>query len=565
VKLKIKVIISGFFVFVFLFFFGCGYRTSSVEVEIPVFSPQKCTSLLVGKNATIDGSVICTQSADCGNCDVRMEYIPAATHEPGEKRIVRGWNVYDLLYIRESPPVRSGTTFEIPQVPRTKAYVAMTFPFMNEHQVAVGEATLMGIRSELAPSENSDAKIRVADLSRIALERATTAREAIEIMASLMEEHGFNAWTPSWMSKTPGDNDAFGEYFAVADKDEVWCFEFLPVGPDWKQSSGEPGVCWCAMRIPDDMFAVNANESIIGEIDLADKDNFMASSNVKSLAIEYGWWDPKSGEPFRWDLAYSGKRANSLRTWRALSMAAPSQDLKPNEEGYPMPIKPDKKLSILDIRRIHGDHFEGTDFDQTTGLAAGPYGSPNWPLGAPSATRALATMSSDSIVINQSRDWLPDPIGGVMWVGLGGGDINVYVPFYAGITRLPEAYGTGIRTHFNWDSAFWVFELVGSWAQLNYNHMIKEIKAVQYQIESTELGRQSVIDEQAWLLYEEDPSLAREYLTNYCIENAEEVLESWRDLGNSLITRYSYGTAFDLELYVAPEWWRKAVSEKSEE
>ena len=194
------------------------------------FSPQMCTSLLVGKNATVDGSVICTQSADCGNCDIRLEYIPPAVYQPGEKRVVKGWNVYDLLGAKGSPPVRSGPTITIPQVIQTYAYVATTFPFMNEHQVAIGEATLVGIRTELAPSENSDAKIRITDLSRIALERATTAREAIKIMASLMEDHGFNAWTPNWMNLAPQGNDACGEYFAVADKDEVWCFEFLSVG-----------------------------------------------------------------------------------------------------------------------------------------------------------------------------------------------------------------------------------------------------------------------------------------------------------------------------------------------
>jgi len=531
--------------------------------EVNPFSPQMCTSLLVGKKATVDGSVICTQSADCGNCDIRLEYVPAAVYQPGEMRVVKGWNVYDLLGTKGSPPVRSGPTFEIPQVKQTFAYVATTFPFMNEHQVAIGEATLVGIRTELAPSENSDAKIRITDLSRIALERATTAREAIKIMASLMEEHGFNAWTPNWMNLTSGGNDACGEYFAVADKDEVWCFEFLSVGPNWKKSSGEPGVCWCAMRIPDDMFAVNANESIIGEIDLNDKDNFMASSNVKSLAIKHGWWDPKSGEPFRWDLAYTGKKANSLRTWSALNMVAPSENLQPYADGYPMPIKPDKKLSILDIRKIHGDRLEETEFDQTKGLAAGPFGSPNWPFGAPDQTRAIGTMSSDSIIINQCRDWLPSPIGGVMWVGLGGGDINLYVPFYAGITRLPQAYKTGVRTQFDWNSAFWVFELLGSWAQLNYVNMIKEIKAEQHRIESAELDRQAAIDEEAWTLYQQDPHLAREYLTNYCIENANDALADWKKLAGSLITRYSYGTATTIEKYIAPEWWRKALAEKN--
>lgn len=510
----------------------------------------KCTSLLVGKEATVDGSVICTQSQDSGNCGVRLLYQPAFSHNPGVKRTVRLWNVYDRLGIKGSPPVNSGPTLEIPQVENTFSYVEAVFPFMNENQVAVGEATLGGIRPELAPSENSDAKLRETDVSRIALERATTAREAIRIMGSLMEEYGFNAWRPG-----------VGEYLAVADPNEVWCFEFIPVGPNWKKNSGEPGVAWCAMRIPDDQFAVNANESIIGQVNLDDKDNFMASSNVKSLAIKHGWWDPKSGNPFRWDLAYTGKKANSLRTWRALSIVAPSKKLKPNADEYPNPMVPDRPLSIQDIREIHADHFEGTEYDKTKGLAAGPFGSPEWPRHTPNDRRSLAVLYSDTIIINQCRNWLPNPIGGIMWVGMSGGAITVYVPLYAGITDLPQAYATGIRTKFSWDSAFWVFYLVGNWAQLNYSNMIKEIKTVQHALEHAEFSRQGAIDEEAFSLYhEKSPSQARSFLTKYCMDNAAHVIETWRELAYFLIAMYGPGSKF--APFEAPEWWRERLKDQ---
>ena len=537
--------------------FASGMKSLSLPSPENTIRPEMCTSLLVGKEATIDGSVICTQSADGGNCDARLWLIPAGDHPSGSKRVVKGWDVYDRLGLKGSPSVRSGPTFEIPQVSRTFAGMGASFPFMNERQVAVGEATIIGVRSALAPSKNSEAKVTITDLSRVALERAATAREAIRIMASIMEEHGFNAWTPSWGGYGSPEFNAFGEYFAVADRNEVWAFEFLPVGPGWKKSSGEPGVVWCAMRIPDDEFAVMANESIIGEINPGDAENFMASKNVKLVAARHGWWDPKSGKPFRWDEAYSGKRAKSLRTWRALSLVAPSRNLKPNQDGYPNPIKPDKKLSILDIRRIHADRFEGTEFDQTKGLAAGPYGSPNWPRGTPNMTRSIGTMGSESIIINQCREWLPDIIGGVMWVALGGGDITLYVPFYAGITRLPEPYSEGVRTKFSWDSAFWVYNLVGSWAQLNYLSMIKEINRAQSQVENAELMRQAFVDEEASKLYQKDPSAAGDFLTDYCVDNALKALATWKELAAYLIARYSYGTI--TAPYEAPEWWKKAV------
>lgn len=509
----------------------------------------KCTSLMVGRNATVDGSVISTQSQDSGNCGISLRLVPSAAYAPGAVRIVQLWNAFDMLDVNKSPAVRSGPTLTIPQAARTHAYVEAAFPFMNEYQVAIGESTLGGARPELTPTENSDAKLRITDVSRIALERATTAREAIRIMSSLMEEHGWNPWLPG-----------IGEFFAVSDKNEVWAFEFVPVGPNWKKKSGEPGVCWVAMRIPDEGFAVNANESIIGEIDITDKDRFMASSNVMSLAIRHGWWNPKSGTPFRWDLAYFGKKADSLRTWRALSLIAPSLDLKPHADEYPNYVIPDNKLSILDIRAIHGDHFEGTEFDKTKGLAGGPFGSPEWPPGTPNNHRSISILHSDTVIINQSRRWLPDPIGGVMWVGFGGGDVNVYVPLYAGILRIPGALATGIRTKFSWDSAFWVFYLVGNWAQLNYVHMIGEIKKVQASIENEQLNRQDAVDEDAFALYQNDPQEASEFLTRYCSENAARVLDRWKELASYLIAKYGPGSKF--APLQAPEWWRKAIVEK---
>ncbi len=542
-----------------LFFVLMGYFLMSgmvfaekklVTLERIAPSTATCFCIMFGKDTTVDGSVISAQSEESGDCEIRLRLVPAANHKPGEKRVVQLWNVWDKRVNRNLGfPVRSGLTMEIPQVEHTYAYIESTLQIMNEHQVAIAEAGLGGARKELDPSK--DAKLKVTDTSRIALERATTAREYIKTMAMLMEEHGFTTW-----------HSGNGESLAVSDKNEVWVFEFLPVGADWKKGSGEPGVLWCAMRIPDDKVAVNANQSIIGEINLKDPDNFMASSNVKSLAIKHGWWNPKSGKPFRWDLAYFGKKANGPRTWRALSMLAPSQNLKPNEKEYPNPIKPDKKFSILDIREFYSDHFEGTEFDQTKGLAAGPYGSPDRPRGFPNWIHNLSLIYVDTIHIHQSRNWLPDPIGGVTWVGMSAGDSNVFVPFYVGVNQLPKAYTTGSRTKFSWDSAFWTFSLVSNWARLNYCHMIKEIKKVQHALENAELNRQAGIDEEAWEIYQESPALARVFLTDYCIENANNVLDTWRELASFLIARYNPGGAFEIEYFDPTDWWREEVMKK---
>jgi dipeptidase len=264
-----------------------------------------------------------------------------------------------------------------------------------------------------------------------------------------------------------------------------------------------------------------------------DTEDLMASDNVFDVAIENGWWDGR--EPFRWDMAYSGRKANSLRTWRALSMAAPSLGLKPRAEDYPFCVRPDRKLTFQDVRDMHGDHFEGTPFDQTKG----PFGSPN----RPGAERSIATMRSEYVVINQVRGWMPSHVRGVTWWGVDDGDTNCYVPLYCGITEVPEAYTKGDHHSLDLSSAFWLFNLAGNWAQLRYCDMIKEINHEQRRIESAELSMQPLVDERAMRLYDASPEAARAYLTEYCVRNADAVLDSWRDLLDRLVDVYDDGGA----------------------
>jgi len=530
---------------------------AGLQDSIPQDRPEqpfigKCNVWMVGKLASVDGSVINTQTAGT----TRIWYHPPADHEASAKRILKCYNEYDRSFSSEMTalPVRAGRTIEIPEVVHTFGYLEGDWwPFINENQVSIGETTLGGLKKELYPTKDSEAKLRVTDITRIAVERARTAREAIQIMGSLMEEHGFNPW-----------GLYSGEFISVADKNEVWAWEVIPVGRVWKKSSGKPGAAWCAMRIPDDMFAPSCNESIIGEIDLADPDRFMASSNVKSLAAGYGWWDPKGGQPFRWDVAYWGKRANGLRTWRSLSLLSPSLNLKPNAEGYPIPVKPDKKISFFDLRRLYQDFYQGTEFDRTKGLAAGPFSCPWWPRGSGEPYGTIPDATGPSLAIIQSRNWLPDSIGGLTWLGLGGwGDGCVYVPFYAGVTMLPEAYMSGIKTRFSWDSAYWTFNFVANWARLHYSRMMVEIAKVQSAIETAEMNRLAGIDEEAYSFYRSDPSRAVEYLNEYCLRNAEDVLSQWKELASDLIAWYSHNSWFGSEIEV-PASWKQAVQEKKE-
>lgn len=496
-----------------------------------------CTAIGVGKDATWDGSTICTQSADCGECDFTIHYVPASDHEAGSIKQIRKWTQLSEGYINKPGTVIA----EIPEVNHTYGYFRAVFGVMNEQGLAMGESTISS-RSELYPANDSEAVFDVTELSMIAMERCTSAREAIKLMGSLAEEFGFRG---SWA----------GESLIIADGDEVWVFEIHPSDAHWKGEGS--GAIWCAQRVPDDGFVVIPNESIIEEIDLSNE-SFMASDNVYDVALKNGWWDGK--EPFRWDMAYSNKKANSLRSWRALSMVAPSLGLRPYAEDYPFYVKPDRKVTFFDIRGIHGDHFEGTAFDRTRGLAAGPFGDPNWPEPAPGVEeykplRSIAIMNSEYVVINQVRGWMPDPVKGVAWWGVDDGDTNCYVPFYCGITQLPEAYTIGDHHALDLNSAFWIFNLAGNWARLRYSDMIKEINVEQRRIENAELSAQQSIDKKAMELYENDPIAARKFLTDYCLRNANDVLTRWRSLLDELIDKYD-----DNGGGPAPEWWCEAVA-----
>ncbi len=231
---------------------------------------------------------------------------------------------------------------EIPQVKETYQFLNTAYPSMNQYQLGIGESTFGG-REEL---QSDTGLIDCQRLCKLMLERCKTAREAIELAGELTAEYGWND---------------YGECLTIADKNEVWHLEI--VGP----GKGKRGAVWAAQRVPDEHISVNANASTIKEIDLSDPDNFMASENVYSVASEHGWWN--EGRPFRFCYAYAPESRTSLaarrREWRVFDLLAPSLKLDPNAENYPFSVKPDKPVSLSDLRRVFSDYYEGTPFDMT--------------------------------------------------------------------------------------------------------------------------------------------------------------------------------------------------------
>jgi dipeptidase len=528
--------------------------------EAAALEPEGCTVIMVGKDASTDGSTMATHTADCGVCDWTWRHVPAADHKPGSTRKIR-----NISQFKTWPPTeglkwdlvnKEPSGLEIPEVPHTYAYHHGMFGYLNEKQLAIGESTIGNIRKLGNPTPVP--KFNISELTLLAMERCTTAREAIQLMGSLAEKYGY------------GYLDG-GEMLAVTDPQEVWVFEIMPVGPLWTPQSGQPGALWCAERVPDDHVSVCPNESRIGEIDLANKDFFMASPNVVSYAVENKLYDPASGKPFSWKRTYSpsdgsavsseGRRA---RMWRFFNIVAPGLAFRPEMENmdYPFSVKPEKKISVADVMTMTRDKCQGTAFDPVLGIRGGPFSNPNyW-----GTTRTIGTRAAEYTTITQCRASLPDPIGGIVWINFGAQDTACYMPFYAGADAMPKSFAVGDHWTFNRGSARWASDYVDYHVQVVYDQAMTEVQAALDKWEGGAVARTPEIDAKALELYKKSPAKAREFLTGYCLNNAQNVVDAWWRLGDEIWLKYKHLAVYDTAKRTYgryalkyPDWWKRAV------
>lgn len=532
-----------------------------------------CTVIIVGKNASTDGSVITTHTCDCGTCDWTWRYVPAADHPPGVTR-----KVYHIDQFGTVPPEqglkwdvveKNFTGLELPQVSHTFGYLHGAFGYMNDMQVAIGESTI-GCRKKME-NPTPAAKFDITMLTLIAMERASTAREAIKIMGELAEKYGY------------GYTDT-GEMLAVADPNEVWIFEIMPVGPLWTPESGKPGAVWCAQRVPDDHVSVCPNESRIGEIDLKNKDYFMASPNVISFAIEQGFYDPKSDQPFNWKKAYSPVETSAaasggsrVRLWRFFDLVAPSKKFSPDTPNMELPfsVKPERKLSVYDVMQMTRDKCEGTVFDPARGLQGGPFANPNFlPYGFElegkryNLPRVIGVNRAEYVTVTQSRGWLPNPVGGIVWLAWGAQDTSCFFPLYIGITEIPRSFEIGDHWVFSRESARWAFDYVDFHTQVLYSYAIQDVRQAQERWEKSAVDRTPIIDQIAVELYKKNPQEARRYLTDYCLGNANRVIQAWWELGDQLLVKYNKLWIYDAKTRKRqplrfPDWYLKLLVEQN--
>lgn len=489
---------------------------------------ESCTSIFVGRLASSDGSTMTSHTCDSSSDRTWMTIVPRMKHKPGETARLY---IESKLAKRPDDPDRK-IAGEIPQVPETYAYLNAAYPIMNEWQVAIGETTIEG-RREL---KSDVGLIDAPELFRLCLERARTAREAIAVADALTKEYGYNDW---------------GESLTFADPHEVWLFEIYGPG------KGRKGAVWAARRVPDDEVSVSANASRLRRLDLTDKDNYLASDNVLSLAEELGFWKKESGEPFEFCYAYAPESRTSLgcrrREWRVLSLLAPSLKLNPESENYPFSVKPEKKVTVADLLALFRDTYGGTPYDMTGTLTAvdktgaavkSPVANPfmNGDMRALfriKRERSICSSFSTYLQITQSRSRLPNEIGGVVWLGYDNPATTPHTPFYIGITRMPDSYMVDGRGAFRRDCAWWAFRTVGKLAGFRWQEMVKRIEPVWKGIEAKLFADQAKVEEEAAALMKKNPVKAKEFLTRYCIDAAERAVETYRKLEAELWHEFS--------------------------
>ncbi len=539
-----------------------GPRPAASGNDLSAIGRDGCTVIIVGKDASTDGSVMTTHTCDCGVCDWTFRRVPAADHKPGSTR-----KIYHISQYRTWPPSeglkwdlikKDYAGIDIPEVPHTYGYIHGSFGYMNDKQVAIGESTIGCQRKMENPTPS--AKLDLTMLTLLGMERGGTAREAIQVMGALAEKYGY------------GFHDD-GEMLAVADPKEVWIFEIMPVGPLWTPTSEKPGAVWCAQRVPDDEVSVCPNESRIGEIDLEKKDVFMASPNVVQLAVDLGFYDPKSGKPFNWKRAYSPVEGSAVSTnggiqrlWRFFDLVAPSKKIKPETPNMDLPfsVKPDKKVSLQDVMDMTRDRSYGTPWDPLKGIRGGPFQNPNYFNRR--APRVIDDGRAEYTTITQSRTGLPDPIGGLVWISFGSQDTACYMPFYAGVTEIPKSFSVGDHWTFSRDSARWAFDYTDFHVQVVYSEAIKDVQAAQAKYERDLVKRIPEIDQQALALYKKKPAEAAKFLTGFSLNNAQTVVGAWWKLGDDLLVKYNRLYLYDTEKRnydrgkpALPDWWKKAV------
>lgn len=479
-----------------------------------------CTNFIVGKKASKDGSVFCTYNADDYGMFIGLCHFPAGKHAKGEMRKVVDWDSHKYLG-------------EIPEAPVTYNVIGN----INEHQVCIGETTYGG-REEMT---DSTGLIDYGSLIYIALQRSKTAREAINVMTTLVNTYGYYSG---------------GETFTICDPNEAWIMEMMGKG------AGSKGAVWVAVRIPDNAICAHANQSRITKFMQYPKGDVMYSKDVISFARSKGWYTGKDKD-FSWrdvygEPTFGGRRFCDARVYSFFNRFADNFDRylpwvlgkDANAEDMPLWIIPNKKVSFEDVAAAMRDHYEGTPLAlDSTNVGGGIWQMPYRPTPLYYTVdgkkyfneRPVSTQQTAFSFIAQLRSWLPRQIGGILWFGNDDGNMVPYTPIYCGNTVQPECYNTpgADALNFSDKNAYWVCNWVSNMVYPRYSLLFPPLKAMRDSLENSYLAQQPQVEKRAAELYNTDVAKAIKYLNDYSNEQAQSMLKNWKELATFLIVKYN--------------------------
>ncbi|WP_027455526.1 dipeptidase [Xylanibacter brevis] len=479
-----------------------------------------CTNYIVGKKASADGSVICSYSADSYGMFQGLVHYPAAKHAKGELRKVYEWDTNKYLG-------------EIAEAEETYNVIGN----INEWQVTIGETTFGG-REEMI---DTTGVIDYGSLIYIALQRSKNARQAIDVMTSLVEKYGYYS---------------SGETFTICDPNEAWIMEMMGTGSDRKVEKAR--TVWVAVRIPDDMICGHANQSRITTFNMKDKENVRYSKNVVSYARKMGWFSGKDAE-FSYNAAYaapdfSGRRICDARVWTFFNRYADGMDRyipwaegkDANAEVMPLWVKPNKKLTVHDVEEAMRDHYENTPFSLDQDMGGGIWDMPYRPTPLFFEVdgkkyfneRPVSTQQAGFVFVSQMRSWMPREVGGCFWFANDDGNMAPFTPVYCCATESPRPYNTpGVdELNFSMDNAFWVQNWVSNMVYPRYSMMFPSLKQVRDSLDNSYFCAQKEVEDKALTL---DEAARVKYLTGYTAEKADQMLARWCQLATYLIVKYN--------------------------
>ena len=485
-----------------------------------VSEAEACSNFIVGKKASVDGSVMCSYSADDYGMFQYLCHYPAAKHAKGEMRKIYDWdsNKYHG---------------EIPEAAETYNVIGN----INEWQVTIGETTYGG-REEMVDSTGI---MDYGSLIYVALQRSKSAREAIKVMTTLANTYGYNSE---------------GETFTICDPNEAWIMEMMGKG------AGSKGAVWVALRIPDDAICAHANQSRIGKFNMKDKKNVMYAKDVVSFARSKGWFKGKDAD-FSWKMAYakpdfSGRRFCDARAWAMLNHfydMSPYLDWalgkNPDAQDMPLWVVPNKKVSVQDVENVMRDHYEGTPLSVADGsdIGGGIWEMPYRPTPLMYKVdgkqyfneRPVSTQQSGFVFVSQMRSWLPREIGGVFWFANDDANMAAFTPVYCSMTERPECYNTpgADALHFSKKNAYWVCNMTSNMVYPRYSLMFPTLKEVRDSLDNSYFAAQAGVEKKAQELYAQNPQAAVKYLNDYSVEKAQQMLARWNQLFEFMVVKYN--------------------------